>query len=194
MKILTAQEMRETDQLTTEQFGVPSLTLMEKAGSAVAHFVLGEFPEHRKITVLCGKGNNGGDGFVAARVLADAGLAVTVLLLGDPADLKGDAKAMFARLPHAPILAKDEAAFDTEPVRALLESTELFLDAVVGTGFQPPLRGVAAALAERVNQLDVPVVAVDLPSGWDADSRDPYSPGAFRADGVVTFTAPKLAQ
>src|SRR5271168_1217237 len=104
MKILTAAEMRETDRVTVEQFGIPSLTLMENAGSAVARFVLREFPEHRKIAVLCGKGNNGGDGFVAARKLADTGLLVTVLLLGDPADLKGDAKAMFARLPDAPLL------------------------------------------------------------------------------------------
>src|SRR5271163_1889796 len=115
MKVLTANEMRETDRLTVEQFGVPSLTLMENAGSAVARFVLREFPEHSKITVLCGKGNNGGDGFVAARKLAEAGLAVTVLLLGDPEDLKGDAKAMFARLPDAPLLlVKDEAALDAD--------------------------------------------------------------------------------
>src|SRR5271163_793000 len=197
MKVLTAQEMRETDRITVEQFGVPSLTLMENAGSAVARFVLREFPEHHEVTALCGKGNNGSDGFVAARKLAEAGLAVTVLLLGEPEDLKGDARAMFARLPQALastlILAKDEASLDGEPVRPLLENSDLFLDAVVGTGFQPPLRGVAAALAERVNRLEAPVVAVDLPSGWDADSREADSPGAFRANGVVTFTAPKLA-
>jgi hydroxyethylthiazole kinase-like uncharacterized protein yjeF len=193
MKILTAKEMRETDRVTVEQFGVGSFTLMENAGSAVARFVLREFPEHRRITVLCGKGNNGGDGFVAARVLADAGCAVTVLLLGDPNDLKGDAKAMFAKLPRPAVLAKDEAALSSEPVLSLLENSDLFLDAVVGTGFQPPLRGSAAALAERVNLLNTPVVAVDIPSGWDSDSRQADAEGAFRADAVVTFTAPKLA-
>jgi hypothetical protein len=88
MKILTASEMREVDRLTTEQFGIPSTTLMENAGAAVAHFVLREFPEHNRITVLCGKGNNGGDGFVAARHLAEAGRAVAVVLLGNPADSK----------------------------------------------------------------------------------------------------------
>src|SRR5271155_1330434 len=145
MKILTAQEMRETDRITVKQFGVPSLTLMENAGSAVARFVRREFSEHRKIVVLCGKGNNGGDGFVAARVLTEARLAVSLLLLGDPAELKGDSKVMFERLPSAPplalMLAKDEAALHAEQIRSLLESAELFLDAVVGTGFQPPLRG-----------------------------------------------------
>ena len=115
------------------------------------------------------------------------------MLLGDPADLKGDAEAMFAQLPSAPVLIKDEATLDDPPILALFEETELFLDAVVGTGFQPPLRGVAAALAERINALEDPVVAVDIPSGWDADSREPDSPGAFRANAVVTFTAPKLA-
>jgi NAD(P)H-hydrate epimerase len=193
MKILTASEMREVDKATVERFGVSSLTLMENAGSAVARFMLREFPDERRITVLCGKGNNGGDGFVAARILADAGRSVTVLLLGDPADLKGDAKAMYDKLPRPAWFANDEAALDGEPVRSLLEGSELFLDAVVGTGFQPPLRGLAAALAERINKLEAPVVAVDLPSGWDADSREATANGAFRADAVVTFTAPKIA-
>ncbi len=185
--------MREVDRLTVEQFGIASATLMESAGSAVGRFVLREFPQHNRITVLCGKGNNGGDGFVAARHLSDAGRTVTVVLLGDPADLKGDAEAMFAQLPSAPVLIKDETTLDDPPILALFEETELFLDAVVGTGFQPPLRGVAAALAEHLNALEAPVVAVDIPSGWDADSREPDSPGAFRANAVVTFTAPKLA-
>jgi ADP-dependent NAD(P)H-hydrate dehydratase / NAD(P)H-hydrate epimerase len=193
MKILTASEMRETDRLTVEQFGIPPNTLMENAGSAVTRFVLREYPQHRRITVLCGKGKNGGDGFVAARHLAEAGCAVTVVLLGDPAGLKGDAETMFAQLRSPPFLVTDEVTLDDPPILALFEETDLFLDAVVGTGFQPPLRGVAAALAERINRLETPVVAVDLPSGWDADSREPDSPGAFRANAVVTFTAPKHA-
>src|SRR5580698_6480832 len=98
MKILTASEMREVDRFTVERFGVASATLMENAGAAVARFVLCEFHDRRRIAVLCGRGNNGGDGFVAARHLADAGHLVTVLLLGDPIDLKGDAKTMYERL------------------------------------------------------------------------------------------------
>jgi NAD(P)H-hydrate epimerase len=193
MKILTASEMRETDRITVEQFGVPSTTLMENAGAAVARFVLREFPSNSRITVLCGKGNNGGDGFVAACRLAEAGRTVTVVLLGDPADLKGDAGAMFSLLTSASFLVADEVNLDDPPILDLFQATDLFLDAVVGTGVQPPLRGVAAALAKRINRLETPVVAVDLPSGWDADSREADSPGAFRADAVVTFTAPKLA-
>ena len=193
MKILTADEMRTVDQLTTKQFGVASMDLMRHAGAAVARFVQREFPERRHITVLCGKGNNGGDGFVAARGLAAAGCVVRVLLLGYPADLKGDAKRAFEEMALAPVFAPDVAALDSPPVKELLDSADLFLDAIVGTGFNPPLRGVAAALRDRVNALEAPVVAVDLPSGWDADSRAYSADGAFRANAVVTFTAPKLA-
>jgi ADP-dependent NAD(P)H-hydrate dehydratase / NAD(P)H-hydrate epimerase len=193
MKILTADEMRTADRVTTERFGVSSLDLMHNAGAAVARFVLREFPDRRHIVVLCGKGNNGGDGFVAARELDGAGRKVRVLLLGFPADLKGDAKAAFEEMTLAPVLAPDEAALSTAEVEGILQSADVLVDAVVGTGFQPPLRGVAAALRDRVNAMTTPIVAVDLPSGWDADSRTYAADGAFRADAVVTFTAPKLA-
>jgi hydroxyethylthiazole kinase-like uncharacterized protein yjeF len=193
MLILSAEEMRAVDTVTAEKFGVSTVDLMEHAGEAVANFVLREFPAHSQVTVLCGRGNNGGDGFVAARLLHEAGRQVEVLLLGEPEGLKGDAAAMFVRMPIRPVIALDEATLGGEPARALLEHAELFLDAVVGTGFKPPLRGVAAALAAKLAERPAPVIAVDLPSGWDADSRDAHSPGAYRADAVVTFTAPKLA-
>jgi ADP-dependent NAD(P)H-hydrate dehydratase / NAD(P)H-hydrate epimerase len=193
MRILTADEMRAVDRATTERFGIPSLDLMRNAGAAVARFVLREYPDQRKICVLCGKGNNGGDGFVAARVLAQAGRVVHVVLLGYPSDVRGDAKATLEEMELAPALAPDAATLDAPEVHALLSSADLLIDAVVGTGFKPPLRGVAAALRDRVNALACPVVAVDLPSGWDADARDFTVEGAFRADAVVTFTAPKLA-
>lgn len=193
MPILTADEMRAADRATSERFSAPSIELMRHAGAAVARFVQREYPVCRRITVLCGKGNNGGDGFVAARELATAGRDVRVLLVGNPDDLKGDAKAAFGNMGITPVLAPDEAALDSAEVRTLLETADLLLDAVVGTGFKPPLRGPAAALRDRVNTLKMPVVAVDLPSGWDADSREFSVDGAYRASAVVTFTAPKLA-
>ncbi len=152
MKILTADEMRAVDRVTSERFGVDSLDLMRHAGAAVARFVLREFPERRQIAVLCGKGNNGGDGFVAARELANAGCDVRVLLLGRPADLKGDAKAAFGAMGLVPVLAPDDAALAAPEAQALLTSAALLIDAVVGTGFTPPLRGVAATLRDRVNR------------------------------------------
>jgi len=193
MKILTAAEMRAVDRVTTEKYGVPSIHLMRDAGLAVARFVLREYRAQRRICVLCGRGNNGGDGFVAAAALARAGCEVRVLLLGDPAELKGDARTAFDAMGIAPVVARDEAALESPAAGDLLNAAELLIDAVVGTGFKPPLRGVAAALRDRVHAMQTPVVAVDLPSGWDADAREFAVEGAFRASAVVTFTAPKLA-
>ena len=110
MKIVTAAEMREIDRSTTERFGIPSLSLMDNAGSAVADFVSKRYRIAETVGVICGKGNNGGDGFVAARRLHAAGLEVQVLLLADPAELKGDAAANFSRLPVGPILRRSGCA------------------------------------------------------------------------------------
>src|SRR5690242_20876273 len=98
MKIVTAAEMREIDRITSAKFGVPSTTLMENAGEAVAVFMISRFPAVQNIGVICGKGNNGGDGFVAARELRDAGKNVQVLLLAAPAELKCDAAEMYKQL------------------------------------------------------------------------------------------------
>jgi hydroxyethylthiazole kinase-like uncharacterized protein yjeF len=196
MEILTSAEMGAADRRTAEQFGVPLAELMENAGTAAARFCLRRYPAAQRVVVLCGKGNNGGDGFVAARVLAAAGVDVAVLLLGREDELKGEAARAIARLraeaPEVAIrLVADEAALAA--ASGAIASAELLVDAVVGTGFKPPLHGIAATLQKIVAQSNTPVVAVDLPSGWDADSFDQTAQGAFRADAVVTFTAPKLA-
>ncbi len=144
--------------------------------------------------VLCGRGNNGGDGLVAARYLAEAGCAVSVVILGDPTAAHGEVKVNLDRLPVTPIVIEEEAGLYHDGCKGLLERAQLFVDAVLGTGFRPPMRGLAIAgrnLLERYPQ--IPVVAVDLPSGWDADAREFFAPDAYRADAVVTFTAPKLA-
>src|SRR3954469_4057110 len=103
MKITTANEMREIDGASSARFGVPSLTLMENAGGGVAEYVLRRYSRAESIGIVCGKGNNGGDGFVAARKLHEAGKRVTVLLLADGSDVQGDAAVMLARLPVQPI-------------------------------------------------------------------------------------------
>jgi NAD(P)H-hydrate epimerase len=196
MEILTSEEMGAADRRTAEHFGVPLAELMENAGTAVARFCLGRYPAAERVLVLCGKGNNGGDGFVAARVLAEAGVDVAVLLLGREDDVKGEAAQALKRLrAQAPAVAispvTDEAALAA--ASGAIASADLLIDAVVGTGFKPPLRGLPAALRELVANSAAPVVAVDLPSGWDADSLEQAAQDAFRADAVVTFTAPKLA-
>ena len=189
MKILTAVEMGEADRRSI-QAGVPVATLMENAGRAVAAFCDRRFAGLEPVVVLCGKGNNGGDGFVAARHLASSGRVVHIALLGSVADTKGDAADA---LTAATILCKVHERNDEAVLRQLLSEAALVVDAVVGTGFKPPLRGLAAAARELLAELEVPVVAVDLPSGWDADSTAQKSADAFRADAVVTFTAPKTA-
>jgi hydroxyethylthiazole kinase-like uncharacterized protein yjeF len=201
MKILTAAEMRAADLATTEEHGIPSIALMENAGAAVARFVLEELSDAVgggiRIVALCGKGNNGGDGFVAARILAEAGCDVAVLLLGHAADVHGDARKALERLSTAelvPVEVADEAALAKPKITELLDGADLFLDAVLGTGFRPPMRGVAVALGEWLAaHRETRVVSVDLPSGWDADSRTMREQGAYGSDAVVTFTAPKLA-
>ncbi len=194
MKILTAAEMGAADRRTAEEFGVPLGELMEAAGRAVAAFCLRRYSRAMRVTVLCGKGNNGGDGFVAARVLAGAGKSVRVVLLGLGDEVKGEAAAALRRLrDEAPSVVLDEVGDEAGLKACGLGESELLVDAVVGTGFKPPLRGLTVALREMIEGLDVPVVAVDLPSGWDADSTEQEVEGAYRADAVVTFTAPKRA-
>jgi len=191
MKILTAEEMGAADRKSVEM-GVPVAELMEHAGEAVAKFCLRHYAGDLFPLVLCGKGNNGGDGFVAARCLAEAGRFVRVVLLGAVADVKGDAADALARAEtHACVELREVA--DEAALREALEGAALVIDAVVGTGFKPPLRGLAAAARDLIAAMDVPVVAVDLPSGWDADSIEQKAEGAFRADAVVTFVAPKMA-
>ena len=116
MKIVTAAEMREIDRITTEKYGLPSLALMENAGSAVARFALEQYPDAKQITVVCGKGNNGGDGFVAARKLLENGREVTVLLLASPGDVRGDAQAMLRRLPLPPRVPRSAPGSLARPV------------------------------------------------------------------------------
>ena len=214
MKILTAAEMHEVDRRTAGESGISLPELMENAGAAVARFSLRRYPEACKIVVLCGKGNNGGDGMVAARMLSGAGREVSLLLVGTEDEVHGQAAEALKRLrdeaPNVAVEPVDESSVEAHA--AQLAAADLLVDAIVGTGFKPPLRGTAAALRQLVNRLTVPVIAVDLPSGWSADAMSQHADGssgaeanppdlraeaaahgAFRADAVVTFTAPKLA-
>ena len=192
MRIVTATEMRAIDRATTERFGVPSLTLMENAGSAVTEHVLAHHGAAQKIVALCGKGNNGGDGFVAARRLHQEGKAVQVILLADPADLRGDAALMFSKLPVAAIVVHSSEDLNSDRVRLSL-SADLYLDAILGTGFKPPVSGLYADAIAFLNASQAPVVAVDIPSGADADGMLPQKGTIARADSMITFTAARPA-
>jgi hydroxyethylthiazole kinase-like uncharacterized protein yjeF len=193
MKIVTAAEMRAIDRATSERFGVPSLTLMENAGTAVANFVLSNYPGARRVGVICGKGNNGGDGFVAARKLLEAGREVRLLLLCEPGELRGDAEAMFRKLQSKPVLARSLEEFKGAAAQAVFDC-EVLLDAILGTGFRPPVTGLYAEVIQHFSQARAPIVAVDIPSGLDADAMGDSPAGPVApACATVTFTAPRPA-
>ncbi len=192
MKIVSAEEMRQIDRITTARFGVPSTSLMERAGTAVADLVLEHYPALQRIGVVCGKGNNGGDGLVAGRKLKEAGREVSVLLLADPAELSGDAAEMFKKLPFPVITARNSEDLKLDSVRGVF-GAELRVDAILGTGFRPPVTGVYAAAIQMLNRSAAPTVAVDTPSGANADLMGVQTGDVVRAEAVVSFTAPRPA-
>ena len=197
MKILTAEEMRQVDRLTTERYGIPGLTLMENAGAGVARFIAQRWPDfaQRRIIVLCGKGNNGGDGFVAARHLRDLGAKPDVYLLAATEEMRGDAATNCKRWQETYgelHVIRDASAWQT--AKATLSSAQIVVDAILGTGTRGPVAGLLAEVIEAVNQRRGParsaVVAVDIPSGLVADTGEAAGP-VVRSAYTVTFTAPK---
>jgi NAD(P)H-hydrate epimerase len=196
MKILTASEMQRIDRLTTEKYGIPSLTLMENAGRGVVEFLaarLAPLAQHH-IVILCGKGNNGGDGLVVARLLREQGLRPRVLLFAAPTDLRGDAAANYQRLVPSgpPDIVADPVTWNG--LASSLNKTTLFVDALLGTGLAKPLEGFLLNVVQDINTKfpAARVLAVDLPSGISADSGELIGEH-MRADYSVTFTAPKIA-
>jgi NAD(P)H-hydrate epimerase len=200
MKITTAAEMSAIDRATSQHHGVDSLTLMENAGSAVADLAREHWPSANRITVVCGKGNNGGDGLVAARRLHAVGKVVEVLLLGSAEELKADAASMLARLPFRPAVLTSAAQVSREHARSLA-GADLIIDAIFGTGYKQRedksrTQELADAAIAAINAALAPVLSVDLPSGADADVTSSASePGVSvcRSSAAITFTAPKLA-
>jgi ADP-dependent NAD(P)H-hydrate dehydratase / NAD(P)H-hydrate epimerase len=174
-ELLTAAEMARADQLAVAA-GVPSLTLMENAGRAVAEEAAHMVGTGARIAVLCGPGNNGGDGFVAARLLWEKGYAVQVALLGKLEKLKGDAAAMAARWEG-----------EVHPIAIdIIGVADLVIDAVFGAGLSRPIEGAAAKMVEAANGSGLPILAVDVPSGVDG-STGLVLGGAVKAVRTVTF-------
>ena len=196
MKILTAAEMMEVDRLTTASYGIPSAVLMENAGKSVARFIQRRFTdsEHRLIFVLCGKGNNGGDGFVVARHLLDMGATPEVILFCDPREMKGEAQDNLRRWENVSgELHVVRTSAELGEWRSKLRSCDILVDALLGTGVRGPVEGLLRDVIEIVNKrTGAPaVVAVDIPSGLQADTGE-IQGGAIVADYTVTFTAPKV--
>jgi len=178
-----ASGMQGVDRWAIEERGVPSLELMEAAGRAVAE-VVAELAPEGPVRVVCGKGNNGGDGFVAARLLREMGFEVEALLLWSREELRGDAAVNFARF-GGDLLAGDPAA--------RLAGSGAIVDAIFGTGFEGAPREPAAGAIRAINSVGVPVVACDIASGVDASTGEVVGE-AVEADVTVSFHAAKLGQ
>jgi NAD(P)H-hydrate epimerase len=196
MKILTSAQMQRIDRLTTERYGVPSLTLMENAGRGVVEFLTERFAplEQHRIVILCGRGNNGGDGLVVARLLRARGLKPRVLLFADPQKVQGDAAVNLERLAISGMPQVVEGPEAWQHIKPSLKGTTLLVDALLGTGLTKPLGGLLLQVVREVNTelAAAQVVAVDLPSGISADTGELIGEHV-RADFSVTFTAPKIA-
>ncbi len=194
MRILNAQQMREADRRTTEEIGIPSLVLMENAGRQVVAAMEASFDELRasRVAVLCGRGNNGGDGFVVARTLNLRGVEATVFLLGDVADVRGDARTnleILGRLGVTVVEVPDAQAWELH--FSEISEYDLIVDALFGTGFRGPLSGLLETVVADVNGTAIPVVAIDLPTGVSADQAD-VEGEAIQASMTVTLAAPKI--
>lgn len=204
MKALTASEMREVDRLTTARYGISGAQLMENAGQSVCDFLEAYFEERppASVAILCGKGNNGGDGFVIARLLQERGWKPKVYLFATPEAVRGIAAANLARLRESG--GDVQTVLDTaqwETARGELTARTLIIDALLGTGISGPVEGLLAAVIEEINRISrrcsaaLPqmVLSIDTPSGLPSDGGAAQGP-VICAHATVTFTAPKIGQ
>ena len=194
MRVLNTKQMREADRRTVEEIGIPSMVLMENAGRQVVAALESTFDElaGMRVAVLCGRGNNGGDGFVVARTLAERAIDVGVYLIARGTDVQGDARAnldILSNLGIDVVEIADAAAWELHGTDVL--GSDVIVDALFGTGLTGPLSGLAETIVADLNASARPVVAVDLPSGLSADRHEIPGP-AVNAMLTVTMAAPKL--
>jgi len=196
MKLLKAEQMKEIDRRATDDYMIPSLVLMENAGLRVLETIRGLIGELSKvkIVILAGKGNNGGDGLVVARHLINAGARVDAFLMGEPQNLSSDCYVNYnilEKMNAIPFpLGNDE---DFKCLMTSLLSADLIVDAIYGTGFRGSIDHFEARVIQMINLSKAPVVAVDIPSGVEADTGK-VNETAVKADHTVTFALPKLGQ
>ncbi|HVD92996.1 MAG TPA: NAD(P)H-hydrate dehydratase [Vicinamibacterales bacterium] len=194
MRVLNTQQMREADRQTMDEIGIPSIVLMENAGRQAVAAMEAAFEDlaSSKVAVICGRGNNGGDGFVVARTLAQRGIEATVFLLGSVAEVRGDARTNLEILGRVGVTVVEiTTAQEWELHFSEISECDLIVDAIVGTGFHGPLTGLLETVVADVNGLGAPVVAIDLPTGVSADSHE-LEGEAIEASMTVTLAAPKI--
>jgi len=179
VRILNAAQMREADRFTIEDIGIPSLVLMENAGRQVVAALEAAYESrlNGRVAVLCGRGNNGGDGFVVARTLVQRGVDVSVFLIGRVAEVRGDARVnleILGRLGLTVVEIADSQAWELH--FSEVSDCNLIVDAIFGTGLNTPVSGFIESIVADVNASGIAVVAIDLPSGLSADSPEQIGP------------------
>jgi NAD(P)H-hydrate epimerase len=194
MRVLNTAQMREADRRTIEDVGIPSLVLMENAGRQVVAAIETIHPDllDGQVAILCGRGNNGGDGFVVARTMVQRGVDVSVFLIGQVSDVRGDARVnldILGRLGITVVEIADGQAWELH--LSEVRDCDLIIDAIFGTGLNAPVQGLIESVVADVNASGIPVVAIDLPSGLSADTPDPIG-ASIEAGTTVTLAAPKL--
>jgi ADP-dependent NAD(P)H-hydrate dehydratase / NAD(P)H-hydrate epimerase len=193
MKILTSEQMRNIDTRTTEKFGIPSLVLMENAAVAVAEALIEHYPDAGRVAIFCGTGNNGGDGFAAARHLFARAIDVSVHLIGDRSRISGDALTNLESCDRIGIAIKSiETEKQLELATFEASRSDVIVDAILGTGLETAASGIRGQAIVALCSLSNPILAIDLPSGLDA-SRAAIPGPAVEAALTVTFAAPKVA-
>ena len=194
MRILNADQMREADRRTIQDIGLASLVLMENAGRQVVAAIESLYPDlaDRRVAIVCGKGNNGGDGFVVARTLHQRGIDVSVFVIGKITEIKGDARInleILGRIGQTVVEVADETTWELHGME--ITGHDLIIDAMFGIGLTAPLTGFYETVVADLNEGGVPIVAIDMPSGMSADTCDLIG-DAIDATVTVTLGAPKL--
>jgi ADP-dependent NAD(P)H-hydrate dehydratase / NAD(P)H-hydrate epimerase len=194
MRVLNAAQMRDADRQTIDEVGIPSMVLMENAGRQIVAALEASYEDltDRHVAVLCGPGNNGGDGFVVARTLHQRAVDVSVFVIATMAAVKGDARLnleILGRLGLTVVEISDAQAWDLH--FSEISQCDLIVDAIFGTGLKSPLAGMLETVAADVNASGIPVVAVDLPTGMSADHVEPIGE-CIHASMTVTLATPKL--
>ena len=195
MRVLNTQQMREADRRTIDEIGIPAIVLMENAGRQAVAAMEAAFDDlaTSHVGVLCGRGNNGGDGFVIARTLVQRGVETSVFLLGSVADVRGDARTNLEVLGRIGLTVVEITnSQELELHFSEISRCELLVDAILGTGFHGQLSGLLETVVADVNGLGVPVVAIDLPTGLSADTAE-VEGEAIEASMTVTLAAPKIS-
>ena len=189
MKAANAEKIRNSDKITIEKYGLPGIVLMENASAGAAKICLEELRDIKKpkVLVVAGKGNNGGDGYAAARLLKNKGVKAEIVVLGDLTQIQGDAKINLdvAEKIGIPVTS------DISDIEEKIKSADLIIDAIFGTGFKGSARSPQAEVIELINKFARKVVSIDIPSGVNADNG--HTEGScIKADVTVTFAMPKL--